>query len=233
MNSKRKILSGRCWVFLAMALMAPAACSAEQPEVAAAQETQTSKTSPPRKIAKTAKSILTPQTPFKADMKFRFGDNLKMEGAFWYDDGLERREMSVEGQNMTMITRPDKNEMYSLFAGTNMAMRSALTPEMQYLNTEWMSTLNLNALGKETISGEKTTKYQVDGDKLDGFVWVTRDGVVMKIDGRSRDSARGDWAPFTIEMENLQRGPIDPQLFEIPPGLQIMDATEFYGSKLN
>ena len=77
-------------------------------------------------------------------------------------------------------------------------------------------------VGEETVAGQKTTKYRIehttrDGTEVDGWLWRTADGVVMKLDGNVRPS-RGRPAQVQMYLSNLRKAPQDSSLFELPQG---------------
>lgn len=178
-----------------------------------------------------ASELMQPQTPFKAEMTFQSGESMQMEGHLWYDQGLERREISLMGQNMTLITRPDQGTVFSLYPDQKIALQIELTPEMRYFNNEWVDQFKREDLGHETVSSETTTKYRIDSTDMEGYMWITGDGIIMKMEGRTRTGE--EWNDWSLILENLQRGPIDPALLEVPSDFQVMTQSEFLQMKMN
>jgi hypothetical protein len=79
-------------------------------------------------------------------------------------------------------------------------------------------------LGEETIEGRRTTKYRIehtvrDGTLVDGYLWLTREGIPMRLDGTYTAASGG--APTTVHMElsHLREGPQDAALFTVPPNM--------------
>ena len=76
-------------------------------------------------------------------------------------------------------------------------------------------------LGRETIDGHETTKYRFKTTTAEGvtegFVWVTDDGILMRSEAEITP-ANSNLPPGKIVMvlQNLQIGPQDPSLFELP-----------------
>lgn len=172
-----------------------------------------------------AAEIKPPQTPFSAYMTFRSGNNLKMEGPLWYARGRERREISMQGRKITFITRSDRNAVYMIEPTQKMAMQMKMQPGMRYYDKGMMAELNPKRVGKERISGEDTVKYRVNSakgskDGFNGHMWVTGDGIVMKLEGKSL--SRGQATSMAMHLKDVKRAPVAPSLFEIPPGYRVM-----------
>ena len=165
------------------------------------------------------------QAPFSADSSFAAG-GMTFDGKIWQQDGKRRQEMTVQGQNQTMIIRPDLGVMYMIMPGTNMAMEMALSPEMAGADYEQILGLDPKAVGEETVSGLQTTKYRIESDaddvagQMTGHSWITEDGIVVKMEGEVMVDGKVQGISFLLQ--NVQRGPQDPALFELPAGLQVM-----------
>jgi hypothetical protein len=165
------------------------------------------------------------QAPFSADSTFAAG-GMTIDGKIWQQDGKRRQEMSVQGQNQTMIMRPDLGVMYMIMPGTNMAMEMALSPEMAGADYEQILALSPQAVGEETVSGLPTTKYRIESDagsvagQMTGYSWITEDGIVVKMEAEVM--VDGTLQNINFLLQNVQRGPQDPALFELPAGLQVM-----------
>jgi hypothetical protein len=78
--------------------------------------------------------------------------------------------------------------------------------------------------GEERIAGLPAVKYRLaytasDGSRGMGFIWLSRDNILLRIDGRIE---RPRHRPMTVTMrlEDLQLGPQDDELFHISRGLK-------------
>ena len=82
-------------------------------------------------------------------------------------------------------------------------------------------------VGKETVGGQETTKYHfhvtTPEGSTDGFAWVTADGILMRSEAET-STGGADQSPGRIVMtlQDLQIGPQDPELFELPDDFQKM-----------
>jgi hypothetical protein len=83
--------------------------------------------------------------------------------------------------------------------------------------------IELSEVGKETLNGMATTKSKLvmtgqDGTKFGGFMWSTKEKIMVKMDAISID--KGDKMRMKQELTNVKIGKQDLLLFEIPPGYQ-------------
>lgn len=83
--------------------------------------------------------------------------------------------------------------------------------------------LDRHAVGEERIDGLRATKYRLDytasdGTRGEGFLWLSRDNILLRIDGRI---VRPRHRPMTVSMrlEDLNVGPQDAAVFQNFRGL--------------
>jgi hypothetical protein len=142
-------------------------------------------------------------------------------GQVFHTPGRQRHEQQIQGMR----------EVFILDAG---AARGALVlPALKtYVDFPFPAMLAdlsdpdllKSPAGRETINGMHTTKYRVahtaqDGNRATGFVWVTADGVLMKLDIRIARAGSDRVTTIGLELSNLRQEPQDPVLFEVPQGL--------------
>jgi len=141
----------------------------------------------------------------------------------------ERREESMEGTTMITIRRSDLHKTWMLMPGERMYMemragQPAMGMERESSDPGDYQT-QMTTVGRETLDGLETTKSKVimtgkDGSKMGGFWWTTDQGIVVKMDVIGID---GDTKMrMKRELSNIQIGPQDPSLFEIPKGYTAM-----------
>lgn len=141
-----------------------------------------------------------------------------------FDRGLERREMTMEGQTQVFITRPDLGVTYMLMIDMGMAMEMPL--DAQGMNpADQIAAYNPVAVGSDTVLGESVTKYRLQGTdpmggSFDGFAWISGDGIILRMQGDNNGPEFS--GSMSYELTALQRGPQDGSLFELPPGVQVM-----------
>jgi hypothetical protein len=84
-------------------------------------------------------------------------------------------------------------------------------------------------VGPETVAGIATTKYRVDhtaqdGSRAQGFVWVTRTGILMKLEASVTRAHGGRPMEIAMALSQVATGPVDPALFQLPQGLMRLPA---------
>jgi hypothetical protein len=88
--------------------------------------------------------------------------------------------------------------------------------------------LRKEALGDETIGDIVTTKYRVaktapDGTRGEGFVWISRRGVLMKL-AATVTAPGGHRTTIDMALSNVKEAPQSAALFAPPPGLNKLPA---------
>ena len=75
--------------------------------------------------------------------------------------------------------------------------------------------------GQETVNGITTTKYTVEedvpGGRIIGSLWLSRDGIPMKCDGKFEPNS-GNSSTIYWELRHVKIGDQDKALFEVPRG---------------
>lgn len=149
-----------------------------------------------------------------------------VKGKIFIAPGKERREMTDAGSQMVNITRNDKKVVWMLMPEEKMYMEMPIGAGNPSTRKEELSAYKIEqtVVGPETLNGVETTKSKIimsDKDsKMGGFMWSTKEGIMLKIDAISIDKGKKD--RFKMELSNLKIGKQDPALFEIPQGYQTM-----------
>lgn len=170
-----------------------------------------------------AEKLPAPAAAFSAAQTLNV-DGVVLSARIFHDMGLERRESRVDGLNNLLIIRPDQGEALVVQPESNMGMKLPLTDPEVGMVASSLAQLSGTAEGSETLSGERVTRYRVqditpDGAGFDGRVWATRDGIYVKMEGRSGGEGA---ASIVMTLTDIRRGPQDPALFTPPAGLSIM-----------
>lgn len=168
-----------------------------------------------------------PKVEYSADTMLETAD-MSMKGKVNFTPTRERREMVMGsgGDKMITITRHDKKVAWTLMPAERMYMEMGLTqagsgkqPDPSQYQIEQ------TVIGPETVNGVSTTKSKIimtgpNGEKMGGFMWMTRENILMKMDAIALDVNQKH--RFKTELTNLKVGKQDPKLFEIPPGYEKM-----------
>lgn len=148
-------------------------------------------------------------------------DGEAVQSRFYYQPpGRHREEMNREGMSLVMIVRQDLGLAWTLLPG-GMYMEISLDEDDAEVPVPAGSAaegiVEFEKLGMDTVNGLATTRYRVvtleDGEEAEGYVWVTEHWIPVKSEIWMRDDHG-----FKIETEirELNIGPQDPALFELP-----------------
>ena len=126
---------------------------------------------------------------------------------------------------MLMITRQDKKVAWTLMPSEKMYMETSIS---QAKAKDDLSSYKIEqtVVGPETVNGVSTTKSKIimtgpKGEKMGGFMWTTRENILVKMDAIAVD--KNQKHRFKTELTNLKVGKQDAALFEIPSGYTTMD----------
>ncbi len=151
---------------------------------------------------------------YSADMEMSADGKTQMTGKVYQSGKKQRMEMGGSAS----ITRLDKKVMWQLMPKQKSYMEMAI-PEQNIPPTE-KGDAEMTEMGSETVNGVSATKYKVvskaDGKKVESFIWFTKEGIMVKTEGRHEGKTVGS------ELKNLKIGKQDESLFEIPPGYNSM-----------
>jgi hypothetical protein len=184
-----------------------------------------------------ADKLPLPKAAYSADVIF-FAKGRQSTGHINVDGPKERRQAkNAAGIDKTLIIRRDQGKaglVYDLKPSHKLAvaMRMAAAEAAGEIGAPGIDIdafygADAMSQGNETIEGLQTTKYaiKIDGGPdlvVNATVWATDDGIIVKMIGKT--SIDSDNAPSRMELKNIQRGPQDPSLFEVPTGLEVLTA---------
>lgn len=165
-----------------------------------------------------------PQVEYSADSYMESAEGV-MEGSVYVAPGKERREFVQEGERTIMIMRHDKKVVWMLMPEDKMYMEMKMPKEGRKDDLSGYK-METSTVGPETVNGVKTTKSKMimtgpKGDKLGGFGWRTKEGIIVKLDAIAVDKKSKE--RFKIELTNLKVGKQKPAMFEIPSDYTRMD----------
>jgi hypothetical protein len=171
--------------------------------------------------AQAAKPTL-PQVEYSADSVMETAE-VSMKGHVNYAPSRERREMVTDGgDKMTVIMRLDKKMAWTLMPAEKAYMEMSLDQASSQAKDDISKyKIEQAVVGPEILNGVHTTKSKIimtgpKGQKMGGFMWVTNNKIMVKMDAIAID--KNDKMRFKTELTNLKVGKQDPALFEIPQG---------------
>ena len=172
-----------------------------------------------------AASPAPPQAEYSADTVIETAE-MSMKGRVHYTPTRERREMVMGsgGDKMISIMRQDKKLTWTLMPSEKMYMETK-NAESKAKDDLSDYKIEQTVVGQETVNGVSTTKSKIvmtgtKGEKMGGFMWTTKENIVVKIDAIAMDKKQKH--RYKTELTNLKVGKQDPKLFEVPAGYQKM-----------
>ena len=179
-----------------------------------------------------AASPSLPQVEYSADTMMETAE-ISMKGHVNYTPTRERREMVTGsgGDKMILITRHDKKIAWTLMPAEKMYMEMSLAQASAQAKDDISKyKIEQTVVGPEKVNGVNTTKSKIimtgpKGEKMGGFMWMTKENIVVKMDAIAID--KKDKMRFKTELTDLKVGKQDPKLFEVPAGYEKMGMPSF------
>jgi Domain of unknown function (DUF4412) len=167
----------------------------------------------------------SPTAEYSADSVMETSEGA-MKGRVYIAPGKERREMKMGGDKSVQILRHDKKVSWMVMPEEKMYMEMKHSATSQRNDDLSEYSIEQSVVGKEPMNGVETTKSKIimtgkDGSKMGGFMWTSRENILVKLDAISIDKGSKD--RFKIELTNIKIGRQDPALFDIPKDFEKMD----------
>jgi len=145
-------------------------------------------------------------------------DGRSYEGKIWTMPGKERHEQAIQSFHPVFLLRNDTPLGEIVVPQLKTIVQFAMPPELKVLG---MPEFRKHPAGNDTVNGIATTKYAIDETVPEGHaqgtLWLSRDGIPMKLDG-SFTKSNGKVAKIRWELHNVKIGPQPAALFEAPQG---------------
>ncbi len=130
-------------------------------------------------------------------------------------------EFVQQGVKGAMLVREDRDKAYVLMPTMGMYRETSISEATAQAGGS--STISdVQKIGTEVVNGVDCTKYKAtfkdSNGRGDGFVWVSDDGIPMRMDMTYNSGDVGD--RLNMVLHDLQRGPQDPAVFEVPSDLK-------------
>jgi hypothetical protein len=161
-----------------------------------------------------------PSVPFSADRTLTIGDR-SFTGKLYATPGSQRHEQRIGGVDQVIILHGKDARGWLVLPTLNSYVEFWFARAATELKAD---DLLSTKLGEETIDGQRTTKYRIehtarDGTMADGYVWLTREGIPMRLDGMYSPASGGEPTNVHMELSNVRQGPQDPSLFAVPQNM--------------
>jgi hypothetical protein len=141
-------------------------------------------------------------------------------GPMFHEPGRERHEQTLLGMAQVYILDDEGGVGYMVLPGLKTYIQFPFPPLLSALID---GNIQNQPVGEEMVSGIPTTKYRVDhaspdGTRGQGFAWVSKRGVLMKLDG-TMIAPGGHKTTIALVMSQVKEGPQKPSLFAAPQGM--------------
>lgn len=138
--------------------------------------------------------------------------------------GKSAMEMNMGGMQGTAIIREDLKKAWFIMPSMGMYREMDMRDAMKQ-QTEAMQVSKVEEVGRETVNGFSSRKFKTQfkdqNGKGAGFMWITDDGVPIKMDmiykNRGMKGQR-----MKMELKDLQLRAQDASHFELPAGVKPM-----------
>lgn len=147
-------------------------------------------------------------------------DGQAYTGPMFHEPGRERDEQKLGAMVMDFILDGQSGQGFLVVPSVKTFVAFPFPPMLSALID---SEMQKTPVGDEVVDHIPTTKYRVDkttpdGTHGEGFVWVTKRGVLMRLDGVVT-APGGHKTKIAMQLANFQEGPQKPELFAPPTGM--------------
>jgi hypothetical protein len=145
-------------------------------------------------------------------------DGRSYVGRMWHMPGEQRHEQALPAISPVFILRDGSALGDLVLPQLHTVVEFVLPKELALLSD---TNLLRKPSGQETVNGITTTKYTIDeslpGGHIAGSLWLSRDGIPMKCDGRFEPKS-GKRSTIYWELRDVKLGKQNEALFEVPQG---------------
>ena len=145
-------------------------------------------------------------------------DGKPYTGAMFHEPGRERDEQKLGAMDMAFILDSQSSQGFLVVPSIKTYVTFPFPPMLSALVDAEME--KQKPVGEESVDHIPTTKYRVekttgDGSHGEGFVWVSKRGVLMRLDGVVT-SPGGHKTKIAMKLADVREGPQKPELFAPP-----------------
>jgi hypothetical protein len=144
-------------------------------------------------------------------------DGKPYTGAMFHEPGRERHEQKLGGMDADFILDGQSSQGFLVVPSVKTYVSFPFPPLLSALIDAEMEK---TPVGDEVVDHIPTTKYRVDkttsdGSHGEGFAWVSKRGVLMRLDGVVT-SPGGHKTKIAMRLADVKEGPQKPELFAPP-----------------
>ena len=155
--------------------------------------------------------------PFRAERSVTV-DGRSYSGTLFHTPGHQRHDQDMFGMHEEFLLDTASAEGDLVLPALKTYVEFPFPPMMADLAAPDL----LGApVGSETIANIRTTKYRIDhrapdGSHATGFLWQSRDGILMKLDVSIARAHGGKPLAIAMALSHVEIGPQDLALFALP-----------------
>jgi hypothetical protein len=147
-------------------------------------------------------------------------DGRAYTGPSFHEPGRERDDQKLGAMDMDFILDGQSGQGFLVVPSVKTFVSFPFPPLLSALID---SEMEKTPVGDEVIDHVPTTKYHVDkttpdGSHGEGFVWVSKRGVLMRLDGLVT-APGGHKTKIAMQLADVKEGPQKPELFAPPSGM--------------
>lgn len=147
-------------------------------------------------------------------------DGRSYTGRMFHEPGRERDDQKIGAMDFDFILDGQSSQGFLVAPSIKTYVSFPFPPLLSALVDAQMEK---DPVGEEAVDHVPTTKYRVDkttpdGSHGEGFAWVSKRGVLMRLDGLVT-SPGGHKTKIAMRLANVKEGPQRPELFAPPTGM--------------
>jgi hypothetical protein len=185
-------------------------------------------------VAATAATLGDERVGFSAD-RLLVIDGHTYSGKIWANPGEERHEQAIAAFRPIFLLHAGSPVGEAVLPQLKTVVQFVVPPEWRLLPLGGAE-VKKRPIGEESINGVATTKYAITetvpegegegegGGRAEGMLWLSRDGIPMKLAGTFTGKKAGKPIRVRWELSHVQIGPQPADLFEPPPGFATLPA---------
>jgi hypothetical protein len=148
-------------------------------------------------------------------------DGKPYTGAMFHAPGRERDEQKLGAMDMAFILDSQSSQGFLVVPSVKTYVTFPFPPMLSALVDAEME--KQKPVGEEPVDHIPTIKYRVeqavsDGSHGEGWVWVSKRGVLMRLDGVVT-SPSGHKTKIAMKLADVKEGPQNPELFARPANM--------------
>jgi hypothetical protein len=147
-------------------------------------------------------------------------DGQDYTGKMFHEPGRERHDQKLSGMDTDFILDGQSGQGFLVVPSVKTYVTFPFPPMLSALID---AQIQKQPVGDEVVDHVPVTKYRIektmpDGSHGEGFAWISKRGVLMKLDGVVT-AAGGHKTKIAMRLANVQEGPQRPELFAPPVGM--------------